>query len=61
MDQHEPYAPETVTFSEAEIAGIEAAILSLETEGSIPYEEVEAWLNSLDTDHPLPEPRPRKD
>ena len=61
MDQHETLPPETVTFTQAEIAGIEAAIISLETEGSIPWDEVTAWLDSLDTDNPLPEPQPRKD
>jgi predicted transcriptional regulator len=25
----------------------------------IPFEEVEAWLNSLDTDNPLPKPQAR--
>ncbi len=60
MDQHEPLAQDKVTFTEAELAGIDAALASLETEGSIPYEEVQAWLESLDTNHPLPEPQPRK-
>ena len=32
-----------------------------EREGTIPAEEVFAWLRSLDTDNPLPEPQPRKD
>jgi hypothetical protein len=32
-----------------------------ERDGTIPAEEVFAWLRSLDTDSPLPEPQPRKD
>jgi hypothetical protein len=32
-----------------------------EREGTIPAEEVFAWLRSLDTNNPLPEPQPRKD
>ena len=61
MDQHETPPSEAVTFNLAEIAAIDEAIQSLETEGSIPYEEVAAWLKSLGTDSPLPEPQPRKD
>ena len=60
MDQHETLPPETVTFTEAEIAGIEAARADYKERGGIPLEEVEAWLHSLDTDNPLPEPQPRK-
>ena len=60
MDQHETLPPETVTFTEAEIAGIEAARADYKARGGIPLEEVEAWLDSLDTDNPLPEPQPRK-
>ena len=51
---------EAVTFTAAEIAGIEAALADVEARGSIPMDEVEAWLDSLDTDTPLPEPQPRK-
>ena len=61
MDQHEPFPQGIVTFTDAEIAGIKAAIADAEERGCIPNEEVDAWLNSLDTDNPLPEPQPRKD
>jgi hypothetical protein len=39
----------------------EEAEAEAEREGTIPAEEVFAWLRSLDTDSPLPEPQPRKD
>jgi hypothetical protein len=39
----------------------EAAEAEAECEGTIPAEDVFAWLQSLDTDNPLPEPQPRKD
>ena len=60
MDQHDELRPETVTFTEAEIAGIKAAQADYRARGGIPLEEVNAWLDSLDTDNPLPEPQPRK-
>ena len=60
MDQHEPISPEHVTFTAEELAGIKEAIADVEARGTIPWEEVEAWLDSLDTDNPLPEPQPRK-
>ncbi len=60
MDQHQTPLPDATTFTAAKIAGIKDALVSLETEGSIPYEEVTAWLDSLDTDTPLSEPQPRK-
>ena len=60
MDQHEELRPETVTFTEAEIAGIKAAQADYRAHGGVPLEEVTAWLNSLDTDNPLPKPQPRK-
>ena len=50
-----------VSFTADEIAGIEAAIEDARINGTIPYEEVRAWLDSLDTDTPLPEPQPRHD
>ena len=60
MDQHEPFPPEQVTFTKEEIAGIEEAMADFDARGGIPFEEVTAWLDSLDTDNPLPEPQPRK-
>lgn len=39
----------------------EEAELDAECEGTIPAEEVFAWLRSLATDNPLPEPQSRKD
>jgi hypothetical protein len=61
MDEHATVeADEQVTFTAAEIAGMREAIADLKLRGSIPLEEVTAWLDSLDTDHPLPEPQPRK-
>ncbi len=61
MDQHEDLRPETVTFTEAEIAGIEAARADYKARGGIPFKESVAWLDSLETDNPLPKPQPRKD
>lgn len=60
MDQHEPILPVDVTFTAEEIAGIREAIADVEARGTIPWEEVTAWLDSLETDDPLPEPQPRK-
>jgi predicted transcriptional regulator len=60
MDQLEPQLTEPVTFTAEEIAGIEEALADFEANGSVPYEEVKAWLDSLDTASPLPEPQPRK-
>ena len=60
MDQHEPVPSTEVTFTMAELAGIDEAIADFEANGGIPYEEVRAWLDSLTTDTPLAEPQPRK-
>ncbi len=60
MDQHETVLTEQVTFTDDEITGIKEAMADVEARGTIPWEEVEAWLDSLDTDNPLPEPQPRK-
>jgi hypothetical protein len=60
MDDHSNAPSEDIIFTAAEIAGIEEAIADFDARGAIPYDEVEAWLNSLDTDTPLPEPQPRK-
>ena len=62
MDQQQtPAEVAEVSFTADEIAGIEAAIEDARINGTIPYEEVLAWLDSLDTDNPLPEPQPRHD
>ena len=60
MDQHEPIPSTNIAFTAAELAGIDEAIADFEANGGIPYEEVTAWLDSLNTDNPLPEPQPRK-
>lgn len=39
---------------------IQRALESIEREGTIPFEEVEAWLDSLGTANELPPPEPRK-
>jgi hypothetical protein len=46
--------------SEERRKAIEEAIESVAKEGVIPAEEVEAWLDSLGTDHELPKPKPRR-
>ena len=46
--------------SPEEHEGVLQAIASLEEVGGIPFDEVVAWLDSLDTDHELPRPLPRK-
>ena len=60
MDQPEPFAPERVAFTEAEIAGIAAAQAGYKARGGVPLEAVAAWLDSLETDRPLLTPQPRK-
>jgi hypothetical protein len=42
---------------EAEL--IEEARASIAREGTIPFEEIEAWVNSWGTANPLPKPTPR--
>lgn len=54
-------AEERATRIAWEARAIEAAEAEVERLGDIPAEEVFAWLRSLDTDNPLPEPQPRKD
>jgi hypothetical protein len=69
MDQPDlnpqPEPPETAEERVARLAEedrlTEEAEEEAEREGTIPAEEVFAWLRSLDTDNPLPEPQPRKD
>jgi predicted transcriptional regulator len=39
---------------------IQQALESVEREGTIPFEEMEAWLDSLGTANELPPPEPRK-
>jgi hypothetical protein len=43
---------------EAEL--IEEARASVARDGTIPFEEIEAWVNSWGTPNPLPKPTPRK-
>jgi predicted transcriptional regulator len=43
-----------------EAARIEEARASIREVGTVPYEEVEAWIASWDTPGELPRPRPRK-
>ncbi|MGH7044282.1 MAG: hypothetical protein ACREFY_19425 [Acetobacteraceae bacterium] len=38
---------------------LDQAEAEAERDGTVPFEEVEAWALSLLTDHPLPRPRPR--
>jgi predicted transcriptional regulator len=45
---------------EWERKAIQQALASIEREGTIPFEEVEAWLDSLGTANELPPPEPRK-
>jgi predicted transcriptional regulator len=45
--------------SEAEIAGVREALSQADAGQLIPFEDVVAWLDSLDTDKPLPMPEPR--
>ncbi len=61
MDQQPSNELAEVSFTAEEVAEIEAAIEDVRLNGTIPYEEVRAWLDSLDTDNPLPEPQPRHD
>lgn len=69
MDQADlPPPPERTETAEERAARIawedhatEEAEAEAEREGTIPAEDVFAWLRSLDTDNPLPEPQPRKD
>ena len=42
-----------------QIAGIQKAIDSIEKEGTIPHEEVVAWIESWGTDNEQPRPKPR--
>lgn len=39
---------------------IAKALASVEREGTIPFEEVEAWVESWGTPNELPTPKPRK-
>lgn len=43
-----------------EAQAIEEALQSAERDGTIPLEEVEAWVESWDTPNELPPPEPRK-
>ena len=42
-----------------QIAGVQEALDSVSRDGSIPAEEIEAWIESWDTDNELPPPKPR--
>ncbi len=44
-----------------EAEAIAEAERSFEEEGGIPFEEVAAWVESLNTPNELPRPKPRKD
>jgi predicted transcriptional regulator len=43
-----------------ESQAIEEALRSSEDEGTIPFEEIVAWVDSWDTQSELPPPEPRK-
>jgi predicted transcriptional regulator len=42
------------------LRAIREARESIEREGTIPFEEIEAWVDSWDTPNELPQPQPRK-
>lgn len=54
------YDLQAVSLTPEEIAGVQDAQADYEARGGIPWNEVKAWLDSLDTANPLPEPKPRK-
>ncbi len=60
MDQPDTMPTEAVTFTDAEIASTEEARADYKLRGGVPFAKVTAWLDSLDTDEPLPRPEPRK-
>jgi len=43
-----------------EAQAIEEALRSSEDEGTIPFEEIVAWVDSWDTQSELPPPEPKK-
>jgi predicted transcriptional regulator len=58
MDDNQILPLDDITFSQAELAGIEEALAEARAGALIDFDDVMAWLNSLDTDHPLPRPEP---
>lgn len=46
--------------NEWQVAGIKAALKSIEHEGTIAHEDVEEWINSWDTKSELPSPKPTR-
>jgi RHH-type transcriptional regulator, rel operon repressor / antitoxin RelB len=46
--------------NEWQIAGIKAAIKSVEHEGTIAHEDIAAWVDSWDTEAELPPPNPTR-
>lgn len=42
------------------LAGVDEAIAQLDAGLGIPGEEIEAWVESWDTDNELPPPQPRR-
>lgn len=42
------------------LAGVDEAIAQFDAGLGIPGEEIEAWLDSWDTDNELPPPQPRR-
>lgn len=46
--------------NEWQVAGIKAALASAQQEGTIPHEDIEAWINSWDTKSELPPPKPTR-
>ena len=46
--------------AEDRLRAVQEAIDSLEQEGGIPLEEIEAWIESWGTPGELPPPQPRK-
>ena len=49
-----------VAFTQRELEMIAEAEASVAQDGTIPGDEVHAWLDSLFTPNPLPAPEPRK-
>jgi predicted transcriptional regulator len=45
---------------EWQVAGVRAALQSLESNGGVAHEQVKDWVESWDSDQPSPAPRPRK-
>jgi predicted transcriptional regulator len=62
--QQSPVPVETPAEREERLAweaqAIKEALQSIEEEGTIPFEEIVAWVKSWDTQDELPPPEPRK-